>query len=388
VVREVVVPPVQAEVEHDAGASGLQRSPQRLCVRHHQQFAIGADSIAVGHHGGQRHGLACLGDQAGHPTGRRQDPRHRSIRPELDAQRPGQLSQRPGNRADPADGIPDPFVKLHVGDATQHCGRLRRVRAHVLGEMVQHLGHPRLGHMVPHRAGHAPPGPQVAEVAEQARLTEPGDLQRVAQTANGLVEEEPLREVVEACGIAHEGFIAGGGARTEPLELVRHGGRVRPEVEPRAVLEEAAPLRVEPDQVERFGQRSVGLGEDAMIDRRDGQNGRPEVEPEPPFRPHRGLAAKPPIGLEDRHSVAAGGEGARRGQAAESSPNHADRRVLTCGHRPSHARGGAVRRRGAASPPNAASSLGHAPLAPTKQAVHDRSHAAAGTAAASGLPWW
>ena len=52
------------------------------------------------------------------------------------------------------------------------------------------------------------------------------------------------------------------------------------EVEHRAVVEEAAPLRVEPDEVEVILQVAPGLGEDAAQDRRDREDRRPHVEAE------------------------------------------------------------------------------------------------------------
>ena len=59
-----------------------------------------------------------------------------------------------------------------------------------------------------------------------------------------------------------------------------HGVHVLDQVDPRAVVEEAAPLRVEPDQRQVLRLVAPGLGEDAAQHARHGQDGRPHVEAE------------------------------------------------------------------------------------------------------------
>ena len=62
-------------------------------------------------------------------------------------------------------------------------------------------------------------------------------------------------------------------------DRLRHGGHVFLQIEHRPVLEEAAPLRVEPAEVEVVVHVAAGLSEYAAEDFRNRQNGRAHVEP-------------------------------------------------------------------------------------------------------------
>ena len=58
------------------------------------------------------------------------------------------------------------------------------------------------------------------------------------------------------------------------MKILRHAARILQEVEHGSVFEEAAPLRVETDQVKRVVEVSAGLAEDAHQHARHGQHGR------------------------------------------------------------------------------------------------------------------
>ena len=96
------------------------------------------------------------------------------------------------------------------------------------------------------------------------------------------------------------------------------------EVERRAVVEEAAPLRIEPHEVEVILHARAGLGEDAAQHGRDGDDGRPHVEAEAVAGELRGLAAEPFVALEEDDLAPARGEHAGCGEAGESAADDAD----------------------------------------------------------------
>ena len=118
--------------------------------------------------------------------------------------------------------------------------------------------------------------------------------------------------------------LAGVRAGREPIERRGHRFRVLHEIQHRAVLEEAAPLRIEPDQVEVIFHPATRLGEDAAQHGRNRDDGRPHVEAEAGAFELRGLAAEPFVALEEDDLVAARGERAGGGESAESAADDAD----------------------------------------------------------------
>ena len=121
--------------------------------------------------------------------------------------------------------------------------------------------------------------------------------------------------------------LAGAFARREGIDALGHGVDVFDQVEHIAVVEEAAPLRVEPHQVELARDVDAGFGEHALQDARHGEDGGAHVEPKTVLFQHRRLAAEPFIGLEQHHPMPASGQRDRRGQAAEPAADDADRQV-------------------------------------------------------------
>ena len=92
----------------------------------------------------------------------------------------------------------------------------------------------------------------------------------------------------------------------------------------RAVLKKAAPLRVEPHQLQVVLHARAGLGKDAAQHGGNGDDGRPHVEAEAVAAELRGLAAEPVVALEEDDLVSARGEHAGGGEAAEAAADDAD----------------------------------------------------------------
>ena len=106
--------------------------------------------------------------------------------------------------------------------------------------------------------------------------------------------------------------------------VCRHRVGILREIEHRAVLEEAAPLRIEPDEFEIILHARAGLGENAPQHRWNRDDGRAHVEAETVAAKLRGLAAEPVVALEEDDAVAARGEHAGRGKSAEAAADDAD----------------------------------------------------------------
>ncbi len=134
------------------------------------------------------------------------------------------------------------------------------------------------------------------------------------------------RDVVQPRGEGEEAPVPRPGVRTrrEGVERGRHPRRIGHQVEGRAVVEEAAPLRVEGEEVELALEVAPGLGEDPLQHRGEGEDRRPHVEAEPLGRERRRLAAEPGIALEEDHPVAARRQGDGGGEAAEPGSDDAD----------------------------------------------------------------
>ncbi len=140
-------------------------------------------------------------------------------------------------------------------------------------------------------------------------------------------EEEALRDLVQPLGDVRG---TAGSRRRPPSRARRRRAaaaialEVGHQVERRAVVEEAAPLGVEPDEVELAPEVAAGLGEDPPEHRGEGEDRRPHVEAEALRLQRRGLAAQPGVALEERHPVAARRQGGGRGEAAEPRADDAD----------------------------------------------------------------
>src|SRR5512137_603439 len=118
------------------------------------------------------------------------------------------------------------------------------------------------------------------------------------------------------------------GAWREPIQGLRHGVRVLVQIENRAVLEKATPLRIEADEFEVIFQAPARLGENAPQHRRNGHNGGSGVETEARALHHGGLAAQPLVALEEDDLVAACGERASSREPAQSAADDANTFVL------------------------------------------------------------
>ena len=249
------------------------------------------------------------------PSPAEQNSPHSRSGPDLDAQLGRESGQCPRHSTRASQGIPNSLTGLHVGDAAKYRGRRIRSRAHILREMIEHLGNTRVGHMRAHRRRHRPPRVQGEEVEQQRRFEGGLDVEHVTQTANRAPEEEAIRDAMQPGGVFHETPITCAGPRGESVETGTHLVDVGPQVEGRAVGEERAPLRVDSDQLQVVVEPPARLGEDAGQDRRQSENGRPHVEAEA-LLASRTAALPPSQGFFSKRTtvVTARGQGTRRRQ--------------------------------------------------------------------------
>ena len=199
-------------------------------------------------------------------------------------------------------------------------------------EVIQHLREPVVLDARADRAGDRGAHAQRHHIAQGRRIEVGAHVHRVEQIFDGLPEEEPVRHVVQLRRELLEAAVAvaDAAARREAVHAVRHRLDVLGEVDLRAVVEEAAPLRIEAAQVERFRHVPAGLGEDALEHARHGEDGRPHVEAEAALVQHGGLAADPAVLVEHGRAMTARGEHAGSGKAAEPAADHRNR--LGLGH--------------------------------------------------------
>src|SRR5690606_29736921 len=108
------------------------------------------------------------------------------------------------------------------------------------------------------------------------------------------------------------------------LDVPRHLVDILDEVQDRAVIEEAAPLRIEPNQLQIVLELAVGLTEDAIEHAGNGKDGRPHVEAEPAAFQHGRLAAGPFVLVKDRHLVTTCRERAGGSKAPETAADDRD----------------------------------------------------------------
>jgi hypothetical protein len=106
---------------------------------------------------------------------------------------------------------------------------------------------------------------------------------------------------------------------------VGHGLHVLLQVDLRAVVEEAAPLRIEAHEFDIIREIAAGLREDALQHPRNRQDGRPHVEAEAAVVQHRRLAAEPGVLVVQCHLVTARRRDAGGRQTAKSPADDGNR---------------------------------------------------------------
>ncbi len=285
-----------------------------------------ADGVAIRHDAAERDLLAGGGPHAGDFAAVRQDLFNLHAGAELHAEPAGELFQRERDGARAADRIPDAFIGLHVRDAAEHGGRAGGRRADILREVIDHLRDARVGREFAHRARDRPPHPHREDIAEHLRIERRLPLEHVADAADRFVEKVPLRNAVQPRAVVDEFAVAPAGirARGKGIERSCHRLGVLREIEHRAVVEEAAPLRIEPHEFEVVLEPRARLGEDAAEHRRDRDDRRPHVEAEAFLVELRGLAAEPVVAFEKRDLPPARREHTCRGKSRESAADDAD----------------------------------------------------------------
>ena len=158
VVQQMVVTPVQPEVEHDAG-TGRFVAAAALEARWPPRRRAAPGASARHRHWRPPHRAGCCSPASVStprtpPSPRLQNAPHSRSGPDLDTQLGRKSGQCPRHGPRASQRIPDSLAGLHVGDAAEYRGRRVRSRAHVLGEMIEHLGDARVGHVRAHRRGH------------------------------------------------------------------------------------------------------------------------------------------------------------------------------------------------------------------------------------------
>ena len=180
----------------------------------------------------------------------------------LDAELGREFDERLGHGARAAERIPDAFIGLHVRDAAKDRGRTVRRGADVLREVIDHLRDARIGREGAHRARDRAAHPHREHVAEHLRIERRLPLKHVEQAADRFVEKVALRNAVQSFAVVDELAVTLPGVRPgrEGIERLCHRVGILREVKHRAVVEETAPLWIEPDEIEVILHPRAGLG--------------------------------------------------------------------------------------------------------------------------------
>jgi hypothetical protein len=328
VVLQVLIGAVEAEVEDDARTSRFATSTTSKAGsrRAANELPVGADRIHVRDRGAERDPLAIGELNPLHPAILDQQAAHVSVGPERHAKPFGQARQRCGHGAGAALRIPDALAHLHVRNRAQHRRGPVGRRTDVLDEVIEHLCDTGVMHPASDRAGDRRSHTQVQYVGKRGSGKIALEIDGVAQAVDRLPEVEAFGHLVQPLGDLEESSVSIGDAvaRRERLELPPHAARIFLEVERRAVLEEAAPLRIKADEIELFLEPPVRFAEDAGEHPWHGQDRRSHVETETTFFEHGRFAAEPPVLLEQNHLVPARGQRARGSKPAQAAADDAD----------------------------------------------------------------
>ena len=123
----------------------MRRRSKRAGRLASEQLAVSPHGIGIGDHRIERDVFARLRlDSPDTAVARLENSPHSRSGPDLDAQLGRESGQCPRHGPCASQGIPDSLAGLHVGDAAKYRGRCVRSRAHVLGEMIEHLGNTRV----------------------------------------------------------------------------------------------------------------------------------------------------------------------------------------------------------------------------------------------------
>ncbi len=104
-----------------------------------------------------------------------------------------------------------------------------------------------------------------------------------------------------------------------------HRVDVSHQVQPGPVVEEAAPLWLERQQLEFLVHGAAGFGEHPFEDTRQSEDGRTHVEAPAILLQYGGFAPQPRVGLEQHDPVTATGQGHGRCQTGQPAADDRDR---------------------------------------------------------------
>ena len=333
VVEQVVVAPVEAEVEDDPRAGRLVAAAAARTARRRRCRRAARGGSAPSRRSRRRPPARPARRRRSRPR-RRRPAASSSIErtagpgPELDAQLAGQARQRLGHGAGAAARIPDALAGLHVGDPAEHGRRGVGGRADVLREVVEHLRHARLGHV---RRGPSPPpcshGRIFSTSAEHRRAGTPSSRSNMSRSEPIDRQKKKRSEMsLERLGEVEEPAVARrrppAGANASSAAAIASASAWRSRVEPSSKNDRhcgSSGTRSSSSSRSRPASAKI-RGEH----RRHQQDGRPHVEPEALRLEHGGLAAEPVVLLEQDDLVAPRRQRAGRRQAAQPAADHAD----------------------------------------------------------------
>ena len=326
---QMLIALVQAKIEHNARAGGLEALfGIGLAGRPADQFAIGANGVHIGDHRIARDGLARGQLHPAHGVVLDNKASDLGIGAQFSAQIAGQLGQAFGHRPGAALGVPDALGRLHIADGAQHGRRGIGVGADILHVVVEHLRHIRIRHMLADDAGGRAAHAQRHDILQHIRLEIIGKIQRIADPFDRLPEEEFFRHIMQVSGHVLEALIALAQAGRDTVHMRGHLVDIADQISLAAILEEAAPLRLQLDQRHVLMQGSAGLGENAAQHTRHGQDGRAHIEAEIAAAirrrqvQHRRLAAEPWVLVQHGDPVPAGAGDSSGSQATQARTHH------------------------------------------------------------------
>ena len=216
------------------------------------------------------------------------------------------------------------MIHLRGRDQAQDGWRQEGTRSHVLQEVLAQLPQVRLADPLVrgsrNRAVHA----HGHHIAQQRRIVGGRLSHEIHDATQILVEEHAFAQAVHPAAPVDEALPTG--ATVEPGELLLHRTghaiQIFQQVDARAVLVQAAPLRIQAHQRQVVLGSAATARDDAAHHLRHGQDGGTHVEAKPRLVEHVHLAAQMQVALHHGHLHARGAQLHRRGQTSQTTTHH------------------------------------------------------------------
>ena len=311
VVRQMFIALLQPEIQHHAGACRLITALVLELARSRrirQQLAMRAHRVLITHDGVKHVRIAHRRRQAGHSSvflACSQYLRHIGAHVEAHAKLRRQLHHSLRHGARSAHRIPDTLFHLHGADRGQNRRRCVRAGAYILHHVVQHLRRVGVGDELADGSGHGLTHAHLQHIAQHLDVEDAAHIERVLDRTNGLPEEELIADGMQLTRQRHQLLVSAAHAGKACLQAGGHRRLIIQQINRRAIVEEAAPLRVQPHHVDVVVQVLACLRKDLAQHRRLNQDRRPHIEPEALFAQLRCLTAQPGVLLKDLHLMPA-----------------------------------------------------------------------------------